>query len=83
LGSVGQGTPARGRGNDGMTNGENAKQRLQALLGDLERTLGELESTDDATDAVDRLTAMAELAREVQAEVDRLRREGDAADASA
>ena len=62
---------------------DEAKQRLQELLAELERTLGDLEGSDDAGDAVDRLTAMAELAREVQAEVDRLRREGDAADASA
>ncbi len=52
-----------------------AQNRLQELLAELERTLGELESSDEATAAVDRLTAMAELAREVQAEIERLRRE--------
>ena len=62
-----------------------AQNRLQELLAELERTLGELESSDDPGDAVDRLASMAELAREVQAEVDRLRRDADAdaADASA
>jgi hypothetical protein len=58
-----------------------AQNRLQELLAELERTLSELESSEEPGDAVDRLAAMAELAREVQAEVDRLRREGDAADA--
>jgi hypothetical protein len=59
------------------------KHRLQELLAELEQTLAELEGSDDPGNAVDRLTAMAELAREGQSEVDRLRREGDAADASA
>jgi hypothetical protein len=50
--------------------------RLQELLGRLERTLGELEGTEDSEQAVERLGDMAELAREVQAEIDRARREG-------
>ena len=50
--------------------------RLQQLLARLEATLGELESSDDADAAVERLGQMAELAREVQAEIDRARREG-------
>lgn len=57
-----------------------AGARLEGLLGELERTLVELEASDDSAGAVERLTAMAELAREVQAEIERLRREGDAAD---
>ncbi len=57
-----------------------AGQRLQDLLAQLDATLSELERADDSEDAVERLSAMAELAREVQAEIDRLRREtpGDA-----
>jgi len=50
--------------------------RLQQLLARLEATLGELESSDDADAAVERLGQMAELAREVQAEIDHARREG-------
>ncbi len=58
-----------------------AVARLQELLARLEATLAELEQTDDSEQAVERLTAMGELAREVQAEIDRLRR--DAPDAPA
>lgn len=66
-----------------MSEPDTSGQRLQELLARLETALAELEAADDSADAVERLTAMAELAREVQAEIDRLRREGDAADASA
>lgn len=55
--------------------------RLQELLQRLETTLAELESTEDSEQAVERLGDMAELAREVQAEIDRARREGPDADA--
>lgn len=55
--------------------------RLQELLARLEATLGDLESTEDSEGAVERLGQMAELAREVQAEIDRARREGPDADA--
>lgn len=55
--------------------------RLQELLERLETTLGELEATEDSEQAVERLGDMAELAREVQAEIDRARREGPDADA--
>ena len=55
--------------------------RLQELLQRLEKTLGELEATEDSEQAVERLGDMAELAREVQAEIDRARREGPDADA--
>ena len=51
-------------------------ERLQALLARLEATLGELESSGESEVAVERLGEMAELAREVQAEIDRARREG-------
>ena len=55
--------------------------RLQELLQRLEKTLGDLEATEDSEQAVERLGDMAELAREVQAEIDRARREGPDADA--
>jgi hypothetical protein len=50
-------------------------ERLQELLAQLDATLGELEKVEDSEEAVERLATMAELAREVQDEVDRLRRE--------
>lgn len=54
----------------------NAEGRLEELLGRLERERVRLEATDDADEVVGILTTLAELAREVQAEIDRLRREG-------
>jgi hypothetical protein len=57
-----------------MSDQESAR-RLQELLARLEEALTGLEQSDEAEEAVDRLAAMAELAREVQAEIDRLRRE--------
>lgn len=50
-------------------------RRLQDLLARLDGTLAELERSDDSEEAVDKLSSMAELAREVQAEIERLRRE--------
>ena len=52
-----------------------AGNRLQELLASLDGELTALEGTEDSEGAVERLAAMAELAREVQAEIDRLRRE--------
>ena len=53
-----------------------SEARLEELLGRLERERVRLEATDDADEVVGILTTLAELAREVQAEIDRLRREG-------
>ena len=50
--------------------------RLQQLLARLEARLGELEATDDSERAFESLGEMAEIAREVQAEIDLVRREG-------
>ena len=50
--------------------------RLQGLLERLEEALKELEVAGDAETAVERLGAMAELAKEVQAEIDEARRQG-------
>jgi hypothetical protein len=50
-------------------------RRLQELLSRLDAELAALERTDASEEAVDRLTQMADLAREVQGEIDRLRRE--------
>ncbi len=57
--------------------GSEGGRHLEDLLARLDATLAELERSDDSEDAVERLTAMAELAREVQAEIERLRRETD------
>jgi poly(A) polymerase Pap1 len=50
-------------------------RRLQELLDRLEQTRAELESTEDPEKAVQVLQELAELAKEVQAEVERARRE--------
>lgn len=50
-------------------------RRLQELLAELEETLAAIERSGESEDAVELLATMAELAREVQAEIDRLRRE--------
>ena len=50
-----------------------AERRLQEHLGRLDETLAELERSSDSEDAVEKLSSMAELAREVQAEIERLR----------
>jgi len=55
--------------------------RLEGLLAELEETLAAIEKTEESEEAVELLATMAELAREVQAEIDRLRR--DAPDAPA
>jgi hypothetical protein len=62
-----------------MTEGQKGT-RLEELLAEIEKTLAELEGLDDPDGAVERLATMSELAREVQAEVERLRLEaaGDA-----
>ena len=52
-----------------------AAERLQELLARLDETLAKLEGTDDPEQAVEQLTEMSELARDVQGEIDRLRRE--------
>jgi len=57
-----------------VTEAESA-HRLQDLLAELEATLAALESADDSQAAVDRLAEMADLARDVQGEIERLRRD--------
>jgi hypothetical protein len=50
--------------------------RLQELLARLEKAREELEATDDPERAVEILSDLAEVAKEVQAEIERARREG-------
>ena len=51
-------------------------KRLQGLLDRLEQARAQLEATEDPEQAVDVLQSLAELAREIQAEIERARREG-------
>jgi len=60
------------------TNGPDAVARLQELLEKVEAARVELEKADDPERAVEILQELADLAKEVQAEVERARREADA-----
>jgi hypothetical protein len=55
-----------------------AVARLQELLEKVEAARAELEGTEDPERAVQILQELADLAKEVQAEVERARREADA-----
>lgn len=55
-----------------------AVARLQELLDKVEAARGELESVENPERAVEVLQELADLAKEVQAEVDRARRDADA-----
>jgi hypothetical protein len=55
-----------------------AVARLQELLDKVEAARGELEGVEDPERAVQVLQELADLAKEVQAEVERARRDADA-----
>jgi hypothetical protein len=55
-----------------------AVARLQELLEKVESARAQLEATDDPERAVEVLQELADLAKEVQAEVENARREADA-----
>jgi hypothetical protein len=59
----------------------NPVARLQELLDRLEVARKRLEQTDDPERAVDTLRELADLAKEVQVEIERARREEGHADA--
>lgn len=59
-------------------NEPDAVAQLQALLEKVEAARAQLESADDPERAVEILQELAELAKEVQAEVERARRQADA-----
>jgi hypothetical protein len=59
----------------------NPVARLQELLDRLEVARKRLEDTDDPERAVDTLRELADLAKEVQVEIERARREEGHADA--
>jgi hypothetical protein len=58
-----------------MSDEPESVERLQELLDRLERARVELEQTEDANRAVEILQELAELAKDVQAEVERARRD--------
>jgi predicted ribosome quality control (RQC) complex YloA/Tae2 family protein len=51
-------------------------KRLEDLLDRLEQARTQLEATEDPEQAVDVLQSLADLAKEIQAEIERARREG-------
>jgi hypothetical protein len=58
---------------------EESLKRAEDLLEKLEAARARLESTDDPDAAIEVLSELSELAREVEAELTRAKREADAA----
>jgi len=56
-------------------NAEDSLQRAEVLLERLERTRQELESTQDPDRAIEILSELAEIAKEVEAELARAKKE--------
>jgi hypothetical protein len=57
---------------------EESLARAESLLERLDATRAKLEATDDPEQAIELLGELAELAKEVQAEIERAKREADA-----
>ena len=55
--------------------GEESLQRAEALLERLEKTRQELESTQDPDRAIEILSELAQIARDVEAELNRAKQE--------
>ena len=60
------------------TPSEEALKRAEDLLERLEQTRARLEATSDPDQAIDVLTELAEIAKQVEAEIEQARREADA-----
>lgn len=60
------------------TPAEDALRRAEELLDRLEQTRVRLEATADPDQAIDVLTELAEIAKQVEAEIEQARREADA-----
>jgi hypothetical protein len=60
------------------TPAEDALRRAEELLDRLEQTRARLEATADPDQAIDVLTELAEIAKQVEAEIEQARREADA-----
>jgi len=59
------------------TPAEDALRRAEELLERLEETRARLETTADPDQAIDVLTELAEIAKQVEAEIEQARREAD------
>ena len=66
-----------------MSEAEDSLKRAEKLLERLEQTRARLEATDDPEAALDVLTELAEIAKEVEAEISRAKRAADEEDAGA
>ena len=60
-----------------MSSAEESLQRAEGLLERLERSRQELESTQDPDRAIEILSELAEIAREVETELGRAKEAGD------
>lgn len=60
------------------TPAEDALKRAEELLERLEETRVRLEATSDPDQAIDVLTELAEIAKQVEVEIEQARREADA-----
>ncbi len=60
------------------TPAEDALKRAEELLERLEETRARLEATSDPDQAIDVLTELAEIAKQVEVEIEQARREADA-----
>jgi hypothetical protein len=57
---------------------EESLDRAESLLERLDATRAKLEATDDPEQAIELLAELSDLAKEVQAEIERAKREADA-----
>lgn len=60
------------------TPAEDSLRRAEELLGRLEQTRERLEATTDPEQAIDVLAELAEIAKQVETEIERARREAEA-----
>jgi hypothetical protein len=60
------------------TPAEDSLKRAEELLERLEETRARLEATADPDEAIDVLTELAEIAKQVEVEIEQARREADA-----
>ena len=58
-----------------MSSAEDSLKRAEELLGRLEQTRERLEAADDPDAAIDILAELAEIAKQVEAELEQARRE--------
>ena len=69
-------TPDEGVPGEGSA--EEALQRAESLLERLERSREQLEATDDPETAIDVLTELAEIAKQIEREIAEAKRRADA-----